>query len=79
MSLSFSTLEKTSVFNLSILLDVVEKCVNVLAKKKTSQVNSYSSIIIIITLFQEDNVFGVYASLTYGRQLIIIIIIISIF
>ena len=27
------------------------------------------SIIIIITLFQEDNIFGMYASLTYGAQL----------
>ena len=26
-------------------------------------------IIIIITLFQEDNIFGMYASLTYGPQL----------
>ena len=26
-------------------------------------------IIIIITLFQEDNIFSTYASLTYGLQL----------
>ena len=26
-------------------------------------------VIIIITLFQEDNIFGMYASLTYGPQL----------
>ena len=26
-------------------------------------------IIIKITLFQEDNIFGMYASLTYGPQL----------
>ena len=29
----------------------------------------YLSIIIIITLFQEDNIFGTNANLAYGRRL----------
>ena len=33
------------------------------------QVSSPYNIIIIITLFQEDNIFGRVASLTYGPQL----------
>ena len=32
-------------------------------------VNKAIIIIIIVTLFQEDNIFGMYVSLTYGPQL----------
>ena len=31
--------------------------------------NNYNIIIIILTLFQEDNIFGTNASLTYGPQI----------
>ena len=39
-------------------------------KKKTTCVSTYhyARQIIIITLFQEDNIFGTNASLTYGLQ-----------
>ena len=37
--------------------------------KNGGHIEKYQVVVIIITLFQEDNIFGLYASLTYGPQL----------
>ena len=50
-------------------LDSMISLVSVFAISWLSYLVENSEDIIIITLFQEDNIFGMYASLTYGPQL----------
>ena len=51
------------------MLDTVNRHIDISETLILTGDNPLSIIIIIISLFQEDNIFGTYASLTYGPRL----------